>query len=292
MKKFVLTVLLALHSLASFANTPIPFEILPSGHMQVNVKVNEKVDYPFIIDTGAQGAMIPTALFEQLDIDKSKLEEVQVQGAVSAMTVKTMVFDSLTVGSHKVNNVGGVINDIHTGSGLAKPAVLPYTFLSNFKVEFNLKDKTLTLHDKNTKFNQHELSTIPVELISGSFISMPMLVGKTKFHGTLDSGAGNRITFNWKAASLANINKQDKSLTKGKELKGAGGGKMETKLFPELQFEVDTLSFTQPIEIADMPVLKMLHGDGPSANVGIGIFADRRVIIDYDAKQLLVSEIL
>lgn len=271
------------------------------GHWGVDVVLKtsktDTITYPFIIDTGAQGAIFPTKLVTALGGDLNTLPEMVVQGAVGEKRLKQFSVDAMTIGEQTVENIEGVVLDLpFRASDYDMPGVLPYTFLNQFTPKFDLATKRFTLLPKTTKgdlsdFNTESFATIPFELKLGSFISVALHINQQKIAATLDSGAGNRIDMNWQAAIAMGINRNDPKLSQGDPIQGAGGKKLETLSYPSASVAINQVPLaTRNVNIADVPILKMFHGDHPAANFGLGIFGKRQVIIDYQNQLLLLSK--
>jgi hypothetical protein len=66
--------------------------------------------------------------------------------------------------------------------------------------------------------------------------------------------------------------------------------KVKSLAYPNATISINEIALkNRTINIADIPVLKLLHGDTPAANFGLGVFGARQLIIDYDNQRLLLS---
>jgi len=289
MKQTINGLLLTLLSFNCLAGEAINFKYLPTGHMYIPVKVNDKVEYPFMIDTAAGSAAIPTKLLKQLNLGQSKMETEILKGGSGEIKVKTLSLDSIEVGGHKMANVETVLLDMHRGSKI-EPAVIGVPFLQKFKLDFDLKQKTLTLHDKKKNISSSSLTKIPFTFREDNFITIPVTVSGQKIDALFDTGAGDHVNFNWKAATKVGLDKKKNNFEK-LEVRTASGP-MEISINPSMKFALGGIDFSQEVGISNFPALEHIYGDAPSAIVGIGVFSGRRVIIDYAAKEILFSEVL
>lgn len=292
--KNLLLIILTLASSLVGAASHVAMEQYERGHWGINVVINSSVSYPFIIDTGAQGAIIPSQLIDELGLNVKDLPEMRIRGAVGEKTVKQLTIPAMTIGDQTATNIHGIITDLPMKSPSGKvPGVLPYTVLNQFIPEFDLINQRLTLYDKSGEFlstKSEDFLKVPITLVHGSFISFPLNLNGIPIHATLDSGAAKRIDINWQAANLLKIDKTDSALTQGTSIRGAGGQTLDTVQYPDVALALNDLSLgSRAITISDMPILSVLHGDKPAANVGIGLFENKKVIIDYQNKALLVS---
>ena len=291
-----LLLLLLILSTQVLANTGVPMKKYSRGHWGVEVKINDQISYPFIIDTGAQGAIFPSALVKALGKDIDSLPEMMVQGAVGQQSLKRMTVDSISIGGQSVSDIAGIVLDLpFRADDYDNPGVLPYTFLNRFTPKFDLANNRLTLLPKTKKgetpvYSEQQFTAIPFELKSGSFISVELDINNQKVEATLDTGAGNRIDMNWLAASAMGVDKDNNNLSEGDSIHGAGGSILNTLALPDTAISIHKTPLqNRTVNIADVPVLKMLHGDKPAANFGLGILGPRQLIIDYENKQLLLS---
>jgi hypothetical protein len=120
----------------------VPFELLPTGHMTVMVKVNDKGPYKVIFDTGA-----PMILFNnKLALDAGIIKEKKAGffGNQGAVKVK-----SLEVGSRKADNVLAVVLDHPTVEAISKAygpidGIIGFPFFARYTMTLDYQAKTLT----------------------------------------------------------------------------------------------------------------------------------------------------
>jgi predicted aspartyl protease len=285
--------LLFLINTHAFANDGVPMHQYSRGHWGVEVMINESISYPFIIDTGAQEAIFPSSLAEALDKDIDSLPELIVQGTAGEKRVKKLTLDSMSIGGQSVTDISGVVMDLPwRADDYNNPGVLPYTFLNRFMPKFDLVNNRLILLPKSDSkvLSKGQFTEIPFELKLGSFISVELDINNQKVAATLDSGAGNRLDMNWLAAESMGVDRQKNNLLEGDPIHGAGGKKVKSLAYPNATISINEIALkNRTINIADIPVLKLLHGDTPAANFGLGVFGARQLIIDYDNQRLLLS---
>ena len=127
---------------APVAPVVVPFELLPSGHMTVMVKVNNKGPYKLIFDTGAPMLLVNNKL--ALDAGVIKEKKTGFFGNQGAVTIK-----SLEVGTRKAENIPAMVMDHPTVEAISKvygpiDGIVGFPFFARFKMTLDYQAKTLT----------------------------------------------------------------------------------------------------------------------------------------------------
>lgn len=127
--------------------TVVPFEMLKSGHMAVQVKVNGKGPYKLIFDTGAPMSLVNNKLAKETGLLKGKAAPaIALFGTVGDVKIKT-----LDVGGQTAENVPAIVMDHPTvemlAQGLGEPiyGIVGFPFFARFKLTLDYKAKTMTL---------------------------------------------------------------------------------------------------------------------------------------------------
>lgn len=126
------------------APVTVPFEIIASKHMAVNIKVNGKGPFRVIFDTGAPITLLSSKVAQEAGIVKKKggglffgmqgfhkVSEFEL-GGVKAKDVQVIVMDHPTV-----NAISEVVGPIE--------GIVGFPFFAKFQTAVNYKDKTLTV---------------------------------------------------------------------------------------------------------------------------------------------------
>jgi hypothetical protein len=124
----------------------VPFELLKSGHMAVQVKVNGKGPYRLIFDTGAPMNLISNKVAKEAGVidPKGKRPGFSPFGAMGQMDVKT-----LEIGDVRAEKMQAVVID-HPTVGLLAEAVGPlegiigFPFFARHRVTVDYQKKELT----------------------------------------------------------------------------------------------------------------------------------------------------
>jgi hypothetical protein len=123
----------------------VPFELLKSGHMAVQVKVNGKGPFRLIFDTGAPTSLLNTRVAREAKL-ATNAPALPGFGTVGEVKVKT-----LEVGGQKVEDVAAIVMDHPTveliGQKLGKrvDGLVGFPFFARFKMTIDYEKKTMTL---------------------------------------------------------------------------------------------------------------------------------------------------
>jgi hypothetical protein len=129
--------------------TPIvvPFELLTSRHMAVQVKINGKGPYRLVFDTGAPMNLINNKIAKESGVidPKGKKSGFGLFGAMGAHEAKT-----LQIGDAKLEKVATVVMDHPTVMAISEAlgpidGIIGFPFFARYKMTVDYKKKELTL---------------------------------------------------------------------------------------------------------------------------------------------------
>src|SRR4051794_38173305 len=126
----------------------VPFEILKSGHVAVDVKVNGKGPYKLIFDTGAPISLVNNKLAKEAGLieGNEKKSMFDLFGAAGEKKVKSM-----ELGGAKASDVTVMVMDHPTVKALSDALKTPiyglvgFPFFAQFKMTIDYQKKTLSL---------------------------------------------------------------------------------------------------------------------------------------------------
>jgi hypothetical protein len=125
----------------------VPFELLKSGHMAVQVMVNDTGPYLLIFDTGAPMSLVNNKLAKDSGLFKGKATTpFTMFGSQGNVKIK-----KLSVGEQSAEDVEAIVMDHPTvdalGKALDKPlyGIVGFPFFARFKLTLDYKAKTMTL---------------------------------------------------------------------------------------------------------------------------------------------------
>ena len=278
-------------------STSASIRIAPSGHMVVDVTINGKYTQPFIIDTGANSVSIPQSLFKKLNIRSDEIDLVEALGGNGSYTVKSFKLNIVKVGDASVENIEGHVSDhpiFIPGFDGIDMGVLPNTFLEKFLTEIDQSQKTITLHNINhipsDLYPQRSFTQIPLDIKEGGFIDFPIDFNGYSIDSHFDTGAGNSLMVNWKAANKLGFSKDDGKLSILGQAMGTDGNPFDIYGIKDLaSISIAGISYKTRLLVADMSVFEIM-GDGPRGNVGIGLFKEGKLFINYQSKRIYFSK--
>jgi membrane-associated protease RseP (regulator of RpoE activity) len=131
--------------------TVVPFELLPSGHMAVMVKVNGEGPYRLIFDTGAPITLLDNKVAKAAGLLKDTPEPLfSIFGSRGEVKVK-----ELQVGGQKVPDMTAIVMDHPTVEAISKAfekklggpidGIVGFPFFSRFRMTLDYQAKTMTL---------------------------------------------------------------------------------------------------------------------------------------------------
>jgi hypothetical protein len=148
----------------------VPFELLKSGHMAVNVKVNGKGPYLLIFDTGAPMSLLTSRLAKEAKLLSGKNSSFMPGfGTIGEAKIK-----SLEVGTQKVEDVGAIVMDHPTVEALAKglgkklDGIVGFPFFARFKLTLDYEKKTMTLVPNGYKPTTDVMTAMTTMMIQGA----------------------------------------------------------------------------------------------------------------------------
>ena len=125
----------------------VPFELLKSRHMVVEVKVNGKGPYRLIFDTGAPTNLMNTKIAKESGVVTAKTTKPAfgLMGMMGAQEVKT-----LEIGSVKVEKATVMVMDHPTVAAISEvfgpiDGIIGFPFFARYKMTVDYQKKELTL---------------------------------------------------------------------------------------------------------------------------------------------------
>ena len=137
--------------------TVVPFELLPSGHMAVMVKVNGEGPYRLIFDTGAPITLLDNKVAKAAGLLKDTPEPLfTFFGSKGEVKVK-----ELQVGDQKVPDMTAIVMDHPTVEAISKAfekklggpinGIVGFPFFARFQMTLDYQAKTITLSPNGFK---------------------------------------------------------------------------------------------------------------------------------------------
>jgi len=129
----------------------VPFELLPSGHMAVMVKVNGEGPYRLIFDTGAPITLLDNKVAKDAGLLKGQAEPLfSIFGSRGEVKVK-----EIQVGDEAVQDLTAIVMDHPTVQAISNAfekklggpihGIVGFPFFARFKMTLDYQAKTVTL---------------------------------------------------------------------------------------------------------------------------------------------------
>jgi hypothetical protein len=129
----------------------VPFQLLPSQHMTVMVKVNGKGPYRLVFDTGAPIILLTNKIARETGVltKDHKTPPFALFGSVGQFKIKT-----LELGGLKAHNLGAVVMDHPTVAAMAKAVgpiegIVGFSFFARYRMTIDYQAKELTFVPTN-----------------------------------------------------------------------------------------------------------------------------------------------
>lgn len=146
----------------------VPFELLKSGHMAVQVKVNGKGPYRLIFDTGAPITLLNNKVAKEAEVLKGmKAPAFTLFGNMGEAIVK-----ELAVGEQAAADVKAIVMDHPTVEAISKAlgpieGIVGYAFFARYTTTIDYQAKTVTLKPNGFKPKGDMMDDLVKALMSG-----------------------------------------------------------------------------------------------------------------------------
>jgi hypothetical protein len=127
-------------------NFVVPFELLKTQHMVVNIKVNGKGPYRLVFDTGAPDSLISNKVAKEANVFPKDFKKplFAMFGSMGQMKIK-----ELELGDLKAENISCMVLDHPTVAAIGKfvgpiEGILGFTFYARYKMSIDYEKKLIT----------------------------------------------------------------------------------------------------------------------------------------------------
>lgn len=117
----------------------------------VDVLINARETYQFILDTGASQTIVSPELALQMNITDTKMD--LIIGAGGATKSSVGILKSLSVGKASLRNIPVIVADIFSAlseaTGAKFDGILGFNYLSNFMIEIDYPNRNLWFEEQS-----------------------------------------------------------------------------------------------------------------------------------------------
>lgn len=277
---------------AQSAVSSFPLGTLPSGHVYVYVGIDGSAPRRFIIDTAASQTVITPKFQVEMPSLRIKSQDVPLDGAMGSMQVKTAEIDRVDVAGHVYRSSELILVPAGPLDRLGIDGVLGGDILSRLIVDLDMPARRWRMTSQSgVEVSYPSWSSHSFVLDDRRTPRLSVRLGDATIPAVLDTGA-SRTILNWAAANAIGVTREDAGLSDGPNIRGATSHSLESveKTLDELAVG-DAVMRSPSVQIADLPAFEMLGFEvgQPAIILGIDMFADRRLVIDYPCSRLHIS---
>jgi hypothetical protein len=131
----------------------VPFELIKTQHMVVNVKVNGKGPYRLVFDTGAPDSLISTKIATEAEVYPKDFKKpvLALFGSAGQMKVK-----EIELGDLKAENLTAMVLDHPTVKAISSvvgplEGIIGFTFYARYKTSIDYEKKEITFEPNDYK---------------------------------------------------------------------------------------------------------------------------------------------
>ncbi|GAK51890.1 designed protein CTPR3 [Candidatus Moduliflexus flocculans] len=126
-----------------------------NGAIIVDVKINDQITRPFILDTGASYTIISPRMVKELYLKPVLLQEdVMLQTANGQIKAPLVNLQTVQIGTSKTKNVTAAIHEFDTSSTVF--GLLGLSFLNRFQLTVDAEHRRIILKDASARFRTNE----------------------------------------------------------------------------------------------------------------------------------------
>ncbi len=282
----------------------VPFVQAKTGHIILNVSINQGGNKNFMVDSAAMMNMITSQALGELGLREEHLKKVPIIGWGGRMEiVRHIEFESVVFVPVTFRGLIVSIKEMPAVAekvGMVVHGILGRPFFLLHDVEIDYPSKVIRLHPKGTfaskerhrgsmmhSFSFSGYKGLPlVKLMSSDGSALSMLV---------DSGCGKTV-LNHKAAELFHADWENKEVLSLRIAKGIDGKPMQCRTYRFDSFKVGSLfNKSVPLEVCELKLMKVIEilAGGPEALVivlGNDLLADRVLLFDANGEKVYISD--
>ena len=278
-------------------NAIVKFERMKSGQYIIDVKVNAKGPFKFMIDTAATRSSIFESTGKKLGLDIKNDSNVLISGMTNSsyrptVNVETLQFSRYIFRDHKI-----VILKNWKDSETKIDGILGLDVLNDLILQFSHERKQLrflkTLNSRKSKYRNWDaidLHTNPYPVQNYGLLFVYTQIGDVRIPTMLDTGA-NFTTLNWESVKGTTIEKHKRRLREDWVIQGAIG-----KFSPKSHIKLDSLIIAGRkyknyslvvMDFDDLPINE--YGKYPLVITGVNLMSGQDFILDLKSRKLLIK---
>jgi predicted aspartyl protease len=243
-----------------------PFEV-STGRPMIQLTVNGKGPYPFVLDTGAPGLIVRPDLVEELGLEVVGKTEVNSPMGGTPVEVSQVRVDSIDLGGASVNDLEAIVLGHLGKAGLGMGIVGPSVFREHGPLQLDFKNNTVLIGDDAKPTG---VETWIAFGDSAPLLDIPVQIGELRIDGHIDTGS---------PGILAVPNSFEDQLPLNGPVRTVGMGRTV-----DAEFEIREAPIQVSVRVADaeIPLRQVKLAPLPVANLGTAGLRGLSLYIDWE----------
>lgn len=262
------------------------------GHLATQVLVRGHGKQLFVVDTGASASAVYEHTRTRMGLIPVPGAEVEMYGAGGSQVMQRYRMPRLSVAGVDAGQllVSGLPEGVRHGAEVM--GVLGRDVFGAYMVEFDLVSNRLGLHRPGAlPASVRGWNEVPITLMPRvGLVMLQVTLEGAPVTAVLDTGARKSFV-NWRAAKAAGVTPKSAGLRPASMARGVTGHAFayNTREFRGIGIGATALG-PSSLAISDLPVFGPIGMDkAPGMIVGLDLMGDRRFIVDYPGRRLLIE---
>jgi predicted aspartyl protease len=262
----------------------VPLSYAPSGHPTVPTYIEGKGPYPFVIDTGAEGAALYRSFARQRGFEPLEGKFERLQGQTGDASLPLITLGSMSVDGRTVGQIEAVVLP-DRADGMALHGIVGLDLLSAYAVEFDMGRGQVALHDPDELVAGGVLTGMratPAVRLPGGLLGFAVTINGAKGVAVLDTGArDSRI--NGRFAHAARLNFDPAEPASGGVIHGATNAPIRTRSATVSSIEFGSIRHSDAVvRVVDLPVFEALGiARQPAMILGMDLLKSVHLVADF-----------
>jgi predicted aspartyl protease len=163
-----------------------PTRVDRAGRIVVPVFIDGKGPFRFLVDTGANGSMISSALVSALGLASKQADDERVQGTTGIELLPCVTIDDLRISSIVKHDIHMPVSPSPVMSGLG--GILGMAGFGPVRVLVDFRRNRVEI-DRSSNRRVEGYLGVQAERTSGGLLMIPVLVGDVPVEAVIDTGA-------------------------------------------------------------------------------------------------------
>lgn len=277
------------------ASVSIPFE-LATRHVVVTVTINKSRPLAFVLDTGANTAIVRLAVAKELGL--SLQGTVRTGGAGAGSQTGQFVRDATwsLAGLDTFDQPVALalpFTELGSGMGRAIDGIIGGQFIRQFVVELDYQARTITLHDPQTFQYNGRGESVPIEVNSKGH---PVLKATVTLPGgkaieapfVLDIGSGLALALHSPFVAEHKLPAPDSKTIRVIGMSGAGG-RSHGRIGRVEALTIGRFSIKSPMAMFSEDKAGAFANASLAGNIGAQIASRFRMFLDYSRQRIILE---